>query len=146
MFYVAGLPVKLIAEDVTAEDGLVLVPITNKSVLEFYPNVQIPPNTYRWQAQAVETIAVKAVLVSYDFRGINCEYVGKFARTLYDNVDWLRANGHPKWKSVDLTASVKGWEQYDCVRKSLQTAQRRAPAKSQEVNPVMDAIKKMFSD
>jgi len=146
MFYVAGLPVKLFAEDVTAEDGLTFVPVTNKSVLEFYPSVQIPPNTYRWQGQAVDTIAVKAVLVSYDFRGINCEYVGKFARTLYDNLEWLRANGHPKWQSVDLNASVKGWEQYDCVRKSLQTAQRRAPAKSQEVNPVMDAIKKMFSE
>jgi TRAP transporter TAXI family solute receptor len=146
MFYVAGLPVKLFAEGVTAEDGLAFVPITNKSVLEFYPSVQIPPNTYSWQGQPVDTVAVKAVLVSYDFRGINCEYVGKFARILYDNLEWLRANGHPKWQSVDLNTSVKGWEQYDCVRKSLQTAQRRAPAKSQEVNPVMDAIKKMFSD
>ena len=146
MFYVAGLPVKLFAEGVTDEDKLALVPITNKSVVEFYPSVQIAPNTYSWQGQPVDTVAVKAVLVSYDFRGINCEYVGKFARILYDNLEWLRANGHPKWKSVDLNVPVKGWEQYDCVRKSLQTAQRRAPAKTQEVNPVMDAIKKMFSD
>jgi TRAP transporter TAXI family solute receptor len=146
MFYVAGVPVKLFSEGVTAEDKLALVPITNKSVVEFYPSVQIPPNTYSWQGQPVNTVAVKAVLVSYDYRGINCEYVAKFARTLYDNLDWLRANGHPKWKSVDLNATVKGWEQYDCVRKSLQTVQRRAPARNKEINPVMDAIKKMFSD
>ena len=95
MFYVAGLPVKLFAEGVTAEDGLALVPITNKSILEFYLGVQIPSNTYSWQDQAVNTVAVKAVLISYDFRGFNCENVGKFAKTLYDSLDWLRANGHP---------------------------------------------------
>ena len=146
MFYVAGLPVKLFVEGVTAENGLALVPITNKSILEFYPGVPIPPNTYSWQNQAVNTIAVKAVLVSYDFRGNNCENVGKFARTLHDNLEWLKANGHPKWKSVDLNSPVKGWEQYDCVRKSIQPSQRGAPEKPREVNPVMDAIKKMFSD
>jgi TRAP-type uncharacterized transport system substrate-binding protein len=146
MFYVAGLPVKLFVEGVTAENGLALVPITNKSILEFYPGVPIPPNTYSWQDQAVNTIAVKAVLVSYDFRGNNCENVGKFARTLHDNLEWLKANGHPKWKSVDLNSPVKGWEQYDCVRKSIQPSQRGAPEKPREINPVMDAIKKMFSD
>ncbi len=80
MFYVAGLPVKLFSEGVTAEDELALVPITNKSILDFYLGVEIPPNTYSWQDQVVNTIAVKAVLVSYDFRGINCENVGKFAK------------------------------------------------------------------
>jgi len=146
MFYVAGLPVKLFAEGVTAEDGLALIPITNKSILEFYLGVQIPSNTYSWQDQAINTVAVKAVLISYDFRGFNCEHVGKVAKTLYDNLDWLRANGHPKWKSVDLNAPVKGWEQYDCVKNALQPSQRAAPARPREANPVMDAIKKMFSD
>jgi uncharacterized protein len=146
MFYVAGLPVKLFAEDVTAGDGLALIPITNKSILEFYPGVQIPPNTYTWQEQAVHTIAVKAVLVSYDFRNFNCANVGKFAKILYENLDWLRANGHPKWKSVDLNVPVKGWEQYDCVRKAIQSAKGSAPQRPRDVNPVLDAIKKMFSE
>ena len=146
MFYVAGLPVKLFVEGVTAEDRLALVPITNKSILEFYPSVQIPSNTYSWQDQAINTIAVKAVLISYDFRGNNCENVGKFARILHDNLEWLRTNGHPKWKSVDLNSPVKGWEQYDCVKKSIPTSQRSAPEKPREANPVLDAIKKMFSD
>ena len=33
MFYVAGYPVKLFSENVTAEDNLALIPITNKSIL-----------------------------------------------------------------------------------------------------------------
>src|SRR5512136_2339606 len=117
MFYVAGLPVKLFAEDVAAGDGLALVSITNKSILEFYSSAQIPANTYAWQDRAVNTVAVKAVLIAYDFRGPTCESVGKFAKLLYDNLEWLRGNGHPKWKSVDLNVAVKGWDQYDCVRK-----------------------------
>jgi hypothetical protein len=146
LFYVAGLPVKLFAEDVTADDRLALVPITNKNILEFYPAVQIPANTYKWQKQAVNTVAVKAVLISYDFRGSNCENVGKVAKLVYDNLEWLKANGHPKWKTVDLNAPLKGWEQYDCVTKVVQPAKRRAPEKPRVVNPVLDAIKKMFSE
>jgi hypothetical protein len=146
LFYVAGYPVKLFTEDVTADDKLALVPITNKNVLEFYPAVQIPENTYKWQNKAVNTVAVKAVLISYDFRGINCENVGKFSKIVYDNLSWLKANGHPKWKTVDLNAQLKGWEQYDCVTKVIQPAARRAPEKPRVVNPVLDAIKKMFSE
>jgi TRAP transporter TAXI family solute receptor len=146
LFYVAGYPVKLFTEDVTADDKLALVPITNKNILEFYPAVQIPANTYKWQNQAINTVAVKAVLISYDFRGMNCENVGKFSKIVYDNLAWLKANGHPKWKTVDLNAQLKGWEQYDCVTKVIQPAARRAPEKPRVVNPVLDAIKKMFSE
>ncbi len=28
--------------------------------------------------------------------------IGRFARMVYDNLDWLRDNGHPKWKSVTI--------------------------------------------
>ena len=146
MFYVAGLPVKLFAEDVTAGDGLALIPITNKSILEFYPSTEVPAKTYTWQDQATTTIAVKAVLVSYDFRTQTCANVGEFAKILYDNLDWLRANGHPKWKSVDLNVPVKGWEQYDCVKRAIQSAKGSAPRTPRGENPVFDAIKKMFSD
>ena len=43
MFYVAGFPVALFSEQVTAGDALHIVPIGNKSITEFYPGAQIPP-------------------------------------------------------------------------------------------------------
>ena len=46
MFYVAGYPVKLLKDDITDKDGLVLVPITNKSILEFYPQAEVPAGVY----------------------------------------------------------------------------------------------------
>jgi TRAP transporter TAXI family solute receptor len=147
MFYVAGYPVKLFAEGVTDTDGLALIPITNKSIVEFYPTVEIPARTYSWQATPLNTVAVKAVLVSYDFRRADCDYVGRFSQILQSNLEWLKRNGHPKWKFVDLEYPLKGWEQYDCVRKYIQKPGRAAPTKAKSAaNPVLDAIKDMLAE
>lgn len=144
MFYVAGLPVKLFTEKVAAGDGLALVPIRDPSIVEFYPEAEIPAGTYVWQPAAVPTVAVKAVLISYDFRGSNCDIVGKFARILADNIDWLKANGHPKWNVVDLEYPLKGWEQYACVVKHLKDSTLAPPPEPAEPNPVLDAVKEML--
>jgi uncharacterized protein len=143
MFYVAGYPVKLLKEDVTDKDNLVLIPITNKSVLEFYPQAEIPVGVYSWQSTAVNTAAVKAVLVSFDFRRRDCDNVGRFAQILSKNLDTLQKSGHAKWKAVDLNYPLRGWEQYDCVRKALGKAPAAAgaPAQRNTQNPVFDAIK-----
>jgi len=144
MFYVAGYPVKLFKENVAAQDGLTLLPITNKSIGEFYPTAKIPRATYAFLAEDVDTVAVKAVLVSYDFRSNQCDNVGKFAKIMSDNLAWLKKNGHPKWNAVDLDFNLKGWEQYDCVQKALGKKQELQRRKSSEVNPVLDAIRDMF--
>jgi uncharacterized protein len=142
MFYVAGYPVKLFAEGVAQADELHLIPITNKSITEFYPQAQIPAGTYAWQPDLVETAAVKSVLVAFDFRNYHCTTVGRVARLIYDNMDWLKANGHAKWQAVDLDYRLKGWEQYDCVRQQLmQTVSTPQPDRSQSINPVLNAIK-----
>lgn len=140
MFYVAGYPVKLFVEDVSMNDNLALIPILNKNIVEFYPQVKIPANTYRWQQETINTVAVKAVLVSFNFRRVNCEFVGEFSTAIYENMDWLIQNGHSKWRSVDLDYPLKGWEQYDCVKNRLRKLQyiRKSSA---EVNPILNAVK-----
>jgi len=149
MFFVAGYPVKLLREDVTEKDGLELIPITNKSITEFYPRAEIPANVYEWQPAAVNTVAVKAVLVSFDFRRKDCDSVGRFAQTMSRQMSWLLQNGHPKWKAVDLSYPLKGWEQYDCVRKYIGTtaaAPATAARPSPSENPVFNAIKGLLDD
>ena len=145
MFYVAGAPVKLFDEGVTAADNLTLIPVTNKSVIEFYPVAEFPANTYRWQPKPLPTVAVKSVLVSFDYRRFDCDSVGRFAQLLGSNMGWLMANGHVKWKSVQLGYPLKGWEQYDCVRKYLGRPAAPASAGS-SVNPVLNAIKSFLGD
>jgi TRAP transporter TAXI family solute receptor len=149
MFYVAGSPVKLFREDVSAADDLALLPITNKSITEFYPRAEIPAGTYPWQPTAVGTVAVKAVLVSFDYRRRDCDNVGRFAQLLVSRLDWLTRNGHPKWQSVDVEAPLRGWEQYDCVRRYLGKpagpGDRPAPSR-QVLNPVFEAIKNVLDE
>jgi uncharacterized protein len=146
MFYVAGYPVKLFTDKVAESDGLALVPVLNKTVLEFYEQSQIPASTYSWQPNSVQTAAIKAVLVSFDFRRADCEYVGRFAQTVSKNLDWLITNGHPKWKSVDLEYPLRGWEQYDCVRRHLGKPVSQPVDRSASSNPVMDAIKEALTN
>lgn len=145
MFYVAGYPVKLFSDEINDSDNLILVPIRNEAISEFYPETDIPAGTYSWQQQTVPTKAVKAVLVSYNFRKQNCTNVGRVGRYIYDNLIWLQENGHPKWNAVDLDFPLKGWEQYDCVQKRL--ADRPAATKRTEtVNPVLEAIKDVLQN
>lgn len=145
LFYVAGYPVKLFSEQVTADNELSLIPILNEKVVEFYPETEIPADTYSWQTKTVKTVAVKSVLVSYDFRMANCKNVGKFADILEKNIDWLRKNGHPKWNSVDLDYPLKGWEQYDCVENYGGKAKRIIKQNdTNEINPVLEAMKEIL--
>ncbi len=139
MFYVAGYPVKLFSESVKEEDGLSLAPITNPNVLKYYPKAEIPAALYNWQRQPVNTVAVKAVLVSFDFRTVNCENVGRFAKLISENMEWLVQNGHPKWKSCDLEYELKGWEQYDCVRRFVK--KQKDPAR---FNPIFNAVREIL--
>jgi uncharacterized protein len=146
MFYVAGYPVKLFTDTVAESDGLALVPVLNKTVLEFYEPSSIPAKTYSWQPTPVQTAAIKAVLVSFDFRRADCDSVGRFAQIITKNINWLITNGHPKWKSVDLEYPLRGWEQYDCVRKYLGKPARTATEPPASENPVMDAIKEALGN
>jgi uncharacterized protein len=146
MFYVAGYPVKLFAEKVTEADNLALVPILNKTVQEFYQRVDIPAKAYSWQPNVVTTAAIKAVLVSFDFRRADCDHVGRLAETVSRNMDWLVTNGHPKWRSVDLDYPLRGWEQYDCVRKYLSKPVPSPTERSASGNPVMDAIREALGN
>ena len=125
-----------------------MVPITNKDIAEFYPRVTIPGGTYAWQPQAVESVTVKAVLVTFDYRRLDCDNVGKFAQLVSTNIETLVKGGHPKWKQVNLEFPLKGWEQYDCVKKYLNkpTARATTPQKGGELNPVMDAIREILRD
>ena len=129
----------------TGEENLALIPILNKSIIEFYPKSEIPANTYTWQTKSIETVAVKAVLISYDFKMGNCRNVGRFADILANNIDWLKENGHPKWNSVDLEYPLKGWEQYECVTNFAGKVKKPAKQdKSKEINPVLEAIKEVL--
>ena len=77
-------------------------------------------------SEPVPTIAVNAVLVSYDFSGskksfykTRCQNLGKIGGAIRTQLDQLKINGHPKWKEVDLNANVGLWKKDACVSQAL---------------------------
>ena len=92
---------------------------------------------------------MKALLVSYDTDGRHCDRIGLFAQQVARGIDWLIKNGHPRWKLVDLDASIKGWKQYDCVQKYL--GKHSSPGSSPnaspgEGNPISETIKEILGN
>ena len=143
MVSVIAQPIGRFRTDVKAEDGLALMPITEPPILDRYAAAEIPAGTYSWQTTPVRTVATRAVLVAYDVRRRECESIGRLAQHVSAGLDWLVTNGHPQWKRVDLAQPIKGWEQYDCVRKYVrQPPVTDSPAASTgDRNPIADAIK-----
>jgi TRAP transporter TAXI family solute receptor len=127
MFYVAGRPARLFAQNVTEADKLHLVPITDPEVVEVYQRSLIPAGTYPWQKDEVATVGVRAVLMTYDYsrrtayQRAACDTVGKIARMVASNLDWLRGagRGHPKWQEVDLSAEQVQWQRSACAEEGL---------------------------
>ncbi len=145
MFYVAGYPVKLLSSEITAEDNLSLLPIQDNAIINFYPQTTIPAEMYAWQREDVPTVAVKAVLISFNFRYANFKNVGRAGQLIYENMDWLKQHGHPKWLAVDLNYPLKGWQQYDCVKNRLPYTSFTSN-EAHETNPVLQAIKGVLQD
>ncbi len=125
-FYVAGAPAKLFAD--TSIDGAKfhLLDMKEAPLLATYTPSQIPAGTYPFQPDPVDAIAVKAVLMTYDFTPKKSEYhrnscksAADMANLLLGNLDRLKESGHPKWKDVDLAALPPGWEVSNCVKQGM---------------------------
>jgi TRAP transporter TAXI family solute receptor len=134
LVYVAAAPVGLLAHQVNADDGLALVPLEHKSIVDAYGTADIPAGTYPWQPAAVSTVAVKAVLVSAASGGPACDAVARLAQQVAGGRDWLAQHGHPRWRDVDLDAPVwagrrrRARADTSGSRRPTATTRRRAPA------------------
>ncbi len=132
MFYVAGKPVKLFknletvfAKEEFAElaDSVHMVPLEDPKMLEEYVSAELNSEDYNWLDTTVPTIAVKAMLVGFDFsKDVNsyyrkrCFQLQQLGTAIRNNLDELKANGHPKWNQVDLDQEVGLWERDTCSK------------------------------
>lgn len=120
--YVAGAPTRLLAE-MSATSGLKLVTIPGEIAGDYYGITTIKAGTYPWLSEDVETAAVRAVLMTYEFDPNHnayfrdaCDAVSEITYLIKENLENLRLNGHPKWNEVDLSNIPSGWEQAVCVQ------------------------------
>ena len=75
------------------------------------------------------TISVGAFLVTYDYnlKG-TVDYMGKFARSLCQNFATLQAEGHPKWKEVEMGQPTlpPGWTYYPPTSREIKVCLARS--------------------
>ena len=117
LFYVSGYPVKLL-EEVDGE-RFHLVPLNTQEVADYYIKSTIPAGTYDWQKSSVNTVAVKAVLMTAGFYDDYCPSINKLLSIVRANMPWLHENGHPKWKEVQLDFVLSNWGRYGCSAQSI---------------------------
>lgn len=137
MFYVAGKPTKQFVNlnEVKAKypqliSNVHFVPLDEPRMLKEYLPSQLAPQEYAWLAKTAPTVAVKAVLITYDFAAkdtpyyrMRCEQIALVARAIRENLDTLRKQGHQKWNEVNLDEQLGFWEVDQCSRTA-------APAKT----------------
>jgi hypothetical protein len=87
-------------------------------MLEEYKPAEITKADYNFVQDTVPTIAVQAVLVSYDFSQggkKHCETLTKLAKTIRTALPQLKEKGHPKWREVNLDADSGIWKRDPCA-------------------------------
>ena len=130
MVYVAGKPVKLFTTFRDLQEhpqyaplvtAVHFVPLQHERMLQDYTATTITPDDYKWLSEATPTVAVKAVLISFDFSSRRdpyyqkrCEQLAKLGKVVRDNVAELQRAGHPKWKEVELDQELKLWKRDAC--------------------------------
>ncbi len=106
MFYVVGTPAKVLEEQILPEDNFHLLPVNLTLTPEddfytrLYSKITIPANTYSWQKDGVQSLAIQSFLFTYE--DDNCQYVTPVANLIKNNLSWLQKNGNPVWQGVDF--------------------------------------------
>ena len=121
-FFVSGAPTPIFEDDTIDPERFHLLPITDDVLRSVYTPARIEAGTYPFQQEAVDVVAVKAILMTYEYVPSRNAYHRESCRTVSDvshliltRIDTLRETGHPKWRKVDLQDVPPGWDVSRCV-------------------------------
>jgi hypothetical protein len=118
------------------EPGFKFLPVTYDSKFEDY-YLPATLETAEYPAlikpgERISTIAAPTVLVSYNWPTGSNRYlrVTRFTDYLFSRVDKLQAPGFdPKWKTINLAATVPGLTRFPAAQEWLERQARKAPEK-----------------
>lgn len=97
------------------EEALETDYLPTKFTYEDYPTL-VP------EGQTVETVAVPAVLAAFNWRKGTDRYrrLGMFVEAFFSKFEEFRKPPrHPKWREVNLTADVPGWQRFPAAQEWL---------------------------
>jgi TRAP-type uncharacterized transport system substrate-binding protein len=139
---VIGKPIDFFAK-IPSSAGLHFVPLPfSKAFADYYTLGELTSQEYPGLVPAgetVDTIGVPSVLAVFNWPKNTDRYrrVQRFVEALYTKWDkFLAPPRHPKWKDVNLAATVPGWTRWsvaeDMLRKVRQDSIAEAPTASSE--------------
>jgi uncharacterized protein len=134
---IAGKPVSSMSK-LSRRDGLHLVPLPYPTQLigdylpttlthDDYPALVAPD-------EVVDTVAVGAVMITYNWPKTNPERyrrLQKFVEAFFPKMPELqKPPRHPKWREVNLAATLPGWQRFDAAQEWLDSQSQRAGGNS----------------
>jgi TRAP transporter TAXI family solute receptor len=143
--YVAGRPVRAISEfQSEGRFHLLSIPFEG-DVAESYLPARFSSSDYPRlidSGKTVETVAVGNVLAVFNWPENSERYrrVQRFVDAFFSHFDdFLQPGRHPKWKEVNLSATVPGWQRFKAAQDWLDREARQAKAQEQQFNQFVDA-------
>ena len=136
---VAGQPAKLLADMKPEARQLIKLlrfdaaQPSGQQALKTYYKATVRASSYpNLLSEDIAGLAVKAYLVTYDYNlGTTVNRLTRFARALCSRFDTLQAQGHPKWREVELGMPElsRGWTYYPPMAREMKSclAQRARP-------------------
>jgi len=135
---VAGQPAKLLADMKPEARQLIKLlrfdasnPASAEALKTYFPATVLAASYPNLLQGDIPGVAVKAFLVTYDYRlAGSAQKLSAFARSLCRNFPRLQAEGHPKWREVQLALPPlgKGWSYSPPAERELRTCVNRTAA------------------
>ncbi len=126
LFFVDGAPSPVFAEESIDFSEIHLLPIDDPVLAAVYEPATIAADTYSFMDSDVSTVAVRAVMLAYDYapsrnryNEANCNAVSQVTNLVAQKLGDLKANGHPKWTEVDPSATFGDWKTARCAEQGI---------------------------
>lgn len=157
MIYVAGKPVKAflpLAEIANAQNDPTIqafvekvhfLPLTDERIFIEYDLGNLSSDDYPWMDQPVQTAAVRAILVGFDFSKrtnkyykTRCKQFAQLAHAVRNSINELRSTGHKKWMEIDLDRDVGIWTRDTCALQSVEQGTGRYTKSGDSIRDILD--------
>jgi TRAP-type uncharacterized transport system substrate-binding protein len=145
---VIGRPIEFFAK-IPANSGLHFVPIPfSKIFADYYALGELTSKEYPTlvpDGQSVDTIAVPAVLAVYNWSKGSDRHrrVARFVEGLFTKWNrFLEPPRHPKWRDVNLAATVPGWTRWSVADEMLRQLRQKEVADTQALGTEFSAFLK----
>jgi TRAP-type uncharacterized transport system substrate-binding protein len=137
---VVGKPVDFFTR-IPPNSGLHLIPIPyTKTFADYYTVGEFEAKDYPSliaEGEKIETIAVPAVLSVFNWPRSSDRYrrIERFAERLFANWDQLLVTPrHPKWREVNLGATVPGWTRHTIAEQMLERFYGPSGSAQEDIN------------